>query len=245
MTARVTWSTARRVLRQLRRDPRSIAMLLLVPVLLLSLLRGVFDGRPEAFDSVGGPVLALFPFTMMFLLTSVAMLRERTTGTLERLLATPLGRGDLLTGYALAFGGVAIVQSLIASAFALGLLGLDVAGSVVLVVVLAVASALLGMAIGLLLSAFARTEFQTVQFLPAVVLPQVLLCGLFAPRDAMIAPLEWLSDVFPLTYAVQGMQRVARSGDVTGDLLLDLAVVTGCALLALVLGSLTLRRRTA
>jgi ABC-2 type transport system permease protein len=182
---------------------------------------------------------------MMFLLTSVAMLRERTTGTLERLLATPLGRGDLLTGYALAFGGVAVVQSLIASAFALGLLGLDVAGSVGLVVVLAVASALLGMAIGLLLSAFARTEFQAVQFLPAVVLPQVLLCGLFAPRDAMIAPLEWLSDAFPLTYAVQGMQRVARSGDVTGDLLLDLGVVTGCAILALVLGSLTLRRRTA
>jgi hypothetical protein len=123
MTARATLSTARRVLRQLRRDPRSIAMLLLVPVLLLSLLRGVFDGRPQAFDAAGGPVLALFPFTMMFLLTSVAMLRERTTGTLERLLATPLGRGDLLAGYALAFGGVAVVQSLFASAFALGLLG--------------------------------------------------------------------------------------------------------------------------
>ncbi len=245
MTARATLSTARRVLLQLRRDPRTVAMLLLVPVLLLSLLRGIFDGRPEAFDSTGGPLLALFPFTTMFLVTSVAMLRERTTGTLERLLATPLGRGDLLAGYALAFGGVAVVQTLIASALALGALGLDVAGSAVLVVVLATTSALLGMALGLLLSAFAQTEFQAVQFLPAVVLPQVLLCGLFAPRESMIAPLRWLSDAFPLTYAVDGMQRVARSGEVTGGLLADLAVVSGCAILALVLGSLTLRRRTA
>ena len=244
MTARATLSTARRVLRQLRRDPRSIAMLLLVPVLLLGLLLGVVDGRPQAFDSAGGPVLALFPFTMMFLLTSVAMLRERTTGTLERLLATPLGRGDLLAGYALAFGGVAVLQSLVASAFALGLLGLDVAGSAVLVVVLAVASALLGMALGLLLSAFARTEFQAVQFLPAVVLPQVLLCGLFAPREAMIAPLRWLSDVFPLTYAVDGMQRVVATSEVTGALVTDLAVVVGCVVAFLALGAVTLPRRS-
>ena len=181
----------------------------------------------------------------MFLVTSVAMLRERTTGTLERLLTTPLGRGDLLAGYALAFGGVAVVQTLVASALALGPLGLDVAGSAALVVLLAVLDALLGMALGLLLSAFARSEFQAVQFLPAVVLPQVLLCGLFAPRDGMIAPLRWLSDAFPLTYAVDGMQRVAASADVTGALVVDLAVVAGCAILALVLGSLTLRRRTA
>ena len=238
MSRRATLATARRVLEQLRGDHRTVALLLVVPVLLLTLLRYVFDAAPEVFDAVGGPLLALFPFTTMFLVTSVAMLRERTTGTLERLLATPLGRGDLLAGYALAFGGVAVVQTLIASALALGPLGLDVAGSAVLVVVLAVASALLGMALGLLLSAFAQTEFQAVQFLPAVVLPQVLLCGLFAP-------LRWLSDAFPLTYAVDGMQLVARSGEVTGGLLADLAVVSGGAILALVLGSLTLRRRTA
>jgi ABC-2 type transport system permease protein len=220
-------------------------MLLGVPVVLLSLLRGIFDGRPQAFDGVGGPLLALFPFTTMFLVTSVAMLRERSTGTLERLLTTPLGRGDLLAGYALAFGAVAVVQTLLASGLALGLLGLDVAGSPALVVVLAVANALLGMALGLLLSAFAASEFQAVQFLPAVVLPQVLLCGLFVPREAMIAPLRWLSEAFPLTYAVDGMQRVTASSELTRGLVTDLVVVAGCAILALVLGSLTLRRRTA
>ena len=148
---------------------------------LLTLLRFVYADAPQVFDRVGGPLLALFPFVTMFLVTSVAMLSERSTGTLERLLAMPLGKGDLLGGYALAFGSVAVVQTLLASALCLGPLGLDVAGAPGLVVLLAVLDALLGTALGLLLSAFARTEFQAVQFLPAVVLPQLLLCGLFAP----------------------------------------------------------------
>jgi ABC-2 type transport system permease protein len=244
MTARATLATARRVLAQLRGDRRTIALLLVVPVVLLTLLRYVFADQPAAFDRIGGPLLALFPFTTMFLVTSVAMLRERTSGTLERLLSMPVGKGDLLTGYALAFGLVAVVQTSLASALALGPLGLDVAGSVALVVLFAVLDALLGTAMGLLLSAFARTEFQAVQFLPAVVLPQVLLCGLFAPRETMAAPLRWLSDAFPLTYAVDGMQRVAASSDVTSRLLLDLGVVAGCVVLFVGLGAATLPRRS-
>lgn len=244
MSARATLATARRVLLQLRSDHRTIALLMVVPVLLLTLLRYVFDGSPGTFDKVGGPLLALFPFTTMFLVTSVAMLRERTSGTLERLLSTPMGKGDLLTGYALAFGLVAIVQTSVAAAVALGPLGLDVQGSAGLVVLLAVLDALLGTALGLLLSAFARTEFQAVQFLPAVVFPQVLLCGLFAPREAMAEPLQWLSDAFPLTYAVEGMQLVAASPDVTGELLTDLGIVAACVLVFVALGAVTLPRRS-
>jgi len=245
VTARRTLATARRVLLQLRGDHRTVAMLLVVPVLLLVLLRYVFDDQPQVFDRIGGPLLALFPFTTMFLVTSVAMLRERTSGTLERLLSMPVGKGDLLTGYALAFGLVAVVQTTLAAAVALGPLGLDVAGSAWLLVLLAVLDALLGTSLGLLLSAFARTEFQAVQFLPAVVLPQLLLCGLFAPREAMAAPLRWLSEVFPLTYAVEGMQQVTASADVTGTLLLDLGVVAGCVVLFVALGAATLPRRSA
>ena len=219
-------------------------MLLVVPVVLLTLLRYVFDDATGAFDRVGGPLLALFPFISLFVVTSVAMLRERSSGTLERLLAMPLGKADLLGGYALAFGLVAVVQTLLASAVALGPLGLDVAGSPAMVVLLAVLNALLGTALGLLLSAFARNEFQAVQFLPAAVLPQLLLCGLFAPRETMAAPLRWLSDVLPLTYAVDGMQEVAASAQVTGDLALDLAVVIGCIAAALAIGAATLPRRT-
>ena len=244
MSARLTLATAARVLAQLRGDHRTVALLLVVPVVLLTLLRYVLGDTTGAFDRAGGPLLALFPFTSLFLVTSVAMLRERSSGTLERLLAMPVGKADLLGGYALAFGLVAVVQTVLASAVALGPLGLDVAGSPALLVVLAVLDALLGTALGLLLSAFARTEFQAVQFLPAAVLPQLLLCGLFAPRETMATPLRWLADVLPLTYAVDGMQEVARSATVTGDLVLDATVVAGCILAALVTGAATLPRRT-
>ncbi len=244
MSARATLATAGRVLAQLRRDHRTMALLLVVPVLLLTLLSYVYDGQPQVFDRIGGPLLALFPFTTMFLVTSVAMLRERSSGTLERLLTTPLGRGDLLVGYALAFGLVAVLQTALACGVALGLLGLDLAAGPALVVLLAVLDALLGMALGLFLSAFARTEFQAVQFLPAFVLPQLLLCGLFAARSEMAAPLRWLSDVLPLTYAVDGMQQLTRSAALTGHVVRDLAVVAGASVLCLVLGALTLQRRT-
>ena len=245
MTARATLATARRVLTQLRRDHRSLGLLLVVPVLLITLLRFVYDDQPMVFDRVGGPLLALFPFITMFLVTSVAMLRERSTGTLERLLTMPLGKGDLLCGYALAFGIVAVVQTSLACAVALLLLDLDLAASPSLVVLLAVLDALLGMALGLLLSAFARTEFQAVQFLPAFVLPQLLLCGLLADRDAMVAPLRWLSSVLPLTYAVDGMQELTASATATGAYVRDVVVVSACCVVALALGAVTLRRRSA
>jgi ABC-2 type transport system permease protein len=237
-----TLATAARVLRQLRRDHRTVALMLAVPCVLLTLLRYVYDDQPFVFDRVGGPLLALFPFVTMFLVTSVAMLRERTSGTLERLLTLPIHKGDVLVGYALAFGSVAVLQTLLASTLALGPLGLDLASSAGLVVLLAVLDALLGMALGLFLSAFARTEFQAVQFLPAFVLPQLLLCGLFADRDTMAWPLRWLSDVFPLTYAVDGMQRLS---DGSAGFTADALVVAGCSLVALALGAATLQRRSA
>ncbi|MFJ9520527.1 ABC transporter permease [Kitasatospora sp. NPDC101801] len=245
MNLRRTLATARRVLAQLRHDPRTLAMLLVVPCLLLTLLRYMFDGQPRVFDQVGGALLGIFPLLVMFLVTSVAMLRERTSGTLERLLTMPLGKLDLLLGYAIAFGLVALVQAALASALTLGLLGLDIQGPTWLVFAVAVGDGLLGMALGLLVSAFAETEFQAVQFLPAVILPQLLLCGLFVPRDAMAPVLRWVSDVLPLSYAVDAMDHLSTGPDVTGDLVRDLAVIGGCVLLALTLGAATLRRRTA
>ncbi|GHF20840.1 MULTISPECIES: ABC transporter permease [Streptomyces] len=240
-----TLATARRVLAQLRHDPRTIAMLLVVPCVLLALLRYMFDQQPQLFDRVGAALLGIFPLLVMFLVTSVAMLRERTTGTLERLLTMPLGRLDLLLGYALAFGAVALVQAVLASALTLGLLGLKVAGPAWLLFAVAVGDGLLGMALGLLVSAFAATEFQAVQFLPAVILPQLLLCGLFVPRANMAAVLRWISDVLPLSYAVDAMSRLTVATGVDALLVRDLAVIAGAALLALALGAATLRRRTA
>jgi len=244
VTPRIALGTTARVLRQLRRDPRTLALVFVVPPLLLVLFRYVFAGQKPTFDRIGGPLVGIFPFTSMFVVTSIAMLRERTTGTLERLMTLPLAKLDILAGYGLAFALVATVQASIAATVAFGLLGLDVAGPIWLVIALAVCNAVLGMALGLFASAFAATEFQAVQFLPAFVFPQLLLCGLLTPRDRMARPLELLSDVLPLTWAFDGLHRTATLGETGGAVARDAAIVIGLAVLALVLGATTLRRRT-
>src|SRR6185503_17857729 len=204
----------------------------------------VFEGDPQIFQRVGVPLVGIFPQVSMFLVTSTAMLRERTTGTLERLMTMPLAKLDLLLGYGLAFAVMATVQAVTVSVVAIGLLGLDVAGSTVLVVAFAVLNALLGMSMGLFLSAFASTEFQAVQFMPAFVLPQFLLCGLLVPRDALPRALELISDVLPLSYAVDAMSTLTAQVDATADVVRDVGVVGAFAVAAIALGSLTLRRRT-
>jgi ABC-2 type transport system permease protein len=244
MSLRLTTATAARVLRQLRHDPRTIALLLVVPCVLIGLLAWMLEATPM-FDAIGPALLGVFPFVVMFLVTSVTTLRERQSGTLERLLTTPMGKADLVGGYALAFGAVAVVQALLASAFAIYVCGLDVVGPAWLLVVVAVADAVLGTAVGLFVSAFAATEFQAVQFMPAVILPQFLLCGLIVPRDRLPGALEALSDVLPLSYAVDAMRTLATRVDATGAVFADVGVITAFTLAAVVLGAVTLRRRTA
>ncbi len=244
MNPRITLAVAARVLSQLRRDHRTLAMLLVLPTLLMTLLWWMFQDSPGGvFDRIGPGLLALFPFFIMFLVTSVTTLRERTSGTLERLLAMPMGKLDFLFGYALAFGLMAAAQSAIAVGVSVGLLGLDVSGPVWLLTVVAVADAVLGSALGLFVSAFAQTEFQAVQFMPAVVVPQMLLCGLLVPRDQLPGVLEAISDVLPLSYAVDAMQTLTTA-DGTGAAWADLGVIAGFAVAALALGAITLRRRT-
>jgi len=242
MTPRITTAVAGRVLTQIRRDHRTLALLLVLPCLLITLLWWMFEDTP-VFDQVGPALLAMFPFIVMFLVTSVTTLRERSGGTLVRLLAMPMGKLDFLVGYAPAFGAVAAVQAALAVGLSVGVLGLDVQGPVWLLLVVAVVDAVLGTALGLFVSAFARTEFQAVQFMPAVVIPQILLCGLFIPRDQLPQALEWVSNVLPLSYAVDAMQTLTETA-ATNDVWRDLAVVAAYAVAGLALGAATLRRRT-
>ena len=249
MSPRVTLAVTSRVLAQLRHDHRTAAMLLVLPALVLTLLWWMFDERGMGFDRLGPPLLALIPFIVMFLVTSVTTLRERSSGTLERLLAMPTGKLDFLGGYAIAFGAVAALQSLVAVGLCVWVLGLEVAGPVWVLSLVAVADAVLGSSLGLFVSAFARTEFQAVQFMPAIVIPQILLCGLFIPRDQMPTVLSAISDVLPLSYAVDAMQTVSTTtstsfGGVDPSVWPDLAVVVGFTVAALALGAATLRRRT-
>ncbi len=239
-----TLATSRRVLQQLAHDRRSIALLLLVPALLLTLFRYVYSADSRPFDRIGPQLLGIFPFVVMFLITSVTMVRERTSGTLERLLTTPLQRGELVAGYGLAFGVAGVAQAVVTAAVALGPLRMDVHHAAV-IGLFAILDALLGTGLGLLMSAFAVTEFQAVQFMPAVVLPQLLLCGLINPRSAMSTPLRWLSDVLPLSYATDGITSAAGRATLVEAVYTDGAVVLGCLLLAVALAGATLRRRTA
>ncbi|GAB3246967.1 ABC transporter permease [Kineosporia babensis] len=242
MSGARTWATARRVLQQLGHDRRTVALLVLFPSVLMVLLRYVLD-QPERFDRTGPALIGIFPFTIMFLVTSVVTLRERRDGTLERLMTMPLGRLDFLLGYALAFGLTALLQVGVVVLVTVAGLGLEVGGSVGLLVLVAALDALLGTALGLFTSAFARSEFQAVQFMPLVVMPQVFLCGLFVPREAMTPVLEAVSNVFPLSYAVEAVAAIAAGTD--QNLVRDLGIVAAAALLALGLGAVTLRRKTA
>ena len=250
MRPRILGAVAARVLTQLRRDHRTLAMLLVLPMLLMTLLWWMFENAGPFFDRVGPALLALFPFIIMFLVTSVTTLRERSSGTLERLLAMPTGKADLLGGYALAFGLVAAVQSVLAVGLCVWVLDLDLVGPAWMLTVVAVVDALLGTALGLFVSAFARTEFQAVQFMPALVIPQILLCGLFVPRPQLPGVLEVISDVLPLSYAVDAMSTVAATSSdafagVDPAVWTDLGVIAAFVVGALVLGAATLRRRTA
>jgi len=244
MTARILFAVAMRVLTQIRRDRRTAAMLLVLPCVLMTLLWWMFQDLPgDLFNRFGPALLAMFPFIVMFLVTSVTTLRERSSGTLERLLAMPMGKLDFLGGYAVAFGAAAAVQAALAVTLSVWLLGLEVAGPVALLGVVAIADAVLGTALGLLVSAFARTEFQAVQFMPLIVIPQILLCGLFVPRSSMPDVLHAISNVLPLSYATDAMQTLVSTSE-TADVWRDLGIVTAFAVAALGLGAATLRRRT-
>lgn len=244
MNPRLTLACAGRVLAQLRHDRRTIALVVVLPCVLLGLLAWIFTGT-AVFDRIGAQLLGVFPFVVMFLVTSVATLRERQSGTLERLMTLPVHRADVVVGYALAIGAAAVVQAVVASLFAHYVGGLDVRGPLWWLVVIAVSVALLGTTLGLAASSLARTEFQAVQLMPAIVLPQFLLCGLLVPRDDLPAVLSAVSDVLPLSYAVDALTEVAQAPEPWPGIGGELAVIAAFVVVALGLGAATLPRRTA
>ncbi len=243
MSLRLSWATATRVVTQIRHDPRTVALLLLVPSVLIGLMSWIFTDT-NLFDTVGPALLGLFPFIIMFLVTSITTLRERRSGTLERLMTLPIGKFDFILGYALAFGALAVAQSVIAVCFAVLACGLTVMGSVWLLVVVAVANAVLGTSLGLFASAFAASEFQVVQFMPAIVFPQILLGGIFVPRNRMPDALHAVSEWLPLSHSIEALQAVSRRADSSGDVMRELGVISLWIAAFVVLGSITLRRRT-
>lgn len=240
---KMTFATAGRILRQLSHDPRTIALIFVVPCVLMALFRWLYDGNIAIFNNIAPALLGIFPFMIMFIIASITTLRERTGGTMERLMASPIGKLDLILGYMIAFGLLAVIQALLASTLVLYGLGLEVSGPQWFLIVMALADALLGTALGLLVSAFAETEFQAVQFMPAFIIPQILIGGLLMPLSQMPEVLEFIAYCLPLTYAIDALNIVVANVDLTTEAWRDLIVVIGCVVLSILLGALTLRRR--
>ena len=243
MSIKKTFAIAGRVLRQLRHDPRTLVLLFVVPPILMTILKYVFQDQSKVFESLAPLYLGIFPMIMMFMVTSIVTLRERSSGTLDRLMTMPISKLDFVLGYAIAFCLLGFLQALITTAIILGPLGVTVLGGEIPTIIAAVLAAFLGTTLGLFTSAFARSEFQAVQFLPAFIFPQLLTCGLFIPRDQMADVLQWFANIMPLTYSVDAMKQVTLYSNWTSDLTADLITVGGFAIAALLLGSLTIRRR--
>jgi ABC-2 type transport system permease protein len=244
------FATTGRILRQLAGDHRSVAMILVVPSLVITLMYFMFQnaphrpGAPSPFNNACLIMLGLFPLIIMFLITSITMQRERVSGTLERILTTPLRRLDLLAAYGTAFSIAAAAQASLACVVAFWLLGFETAGNPMLVFAIAIINAVLGVGLGLLCSAFARTEFQAVQFMPVVIVPQLLLCGIIVPRALLPEWLQWISNALPASYALEALQQVGANADLTATAVRDIGIVVGFAVVALCLAAATLRRRT-
>ena len=225
-------------------------MILLVPVLVITLMYFMFEnaphhpGTPTPFNNACLIILGLFPLFIMFIITSITMQRERASGTLERILTTPLRRLDLLLGYGTAFSIAAAAQAVVATVVSFWFLGFTTAGSPVWVLVIAIVNAVLGVGLGLLCSAFARTEFQAVQFIPLVMVPQLLLAGIIVPRAVLPTWLEWVSNAMPASYALEALQQVSAHPELTYIAVRDIVVVLAFAIASLCLAAATLRRRT-
>jgi ABC-2 type transport system permease protein len=243
-------ATTGRILRQLAGDHRSVAMILVVPAAVITLMYFMFHdtphppGTPTPFNNACLVMLGVFPLIVMFLITSITMQRERVSGTLERILTTPLRRLDLLAAYGTAFSIAAAAQAAVACVVAFWFLGFETAGSPILVVLIAIINAVLGVGLGLLCSAFARTEFQAVQFMPVVIAPQLLLCGIIVPRELLPDWLQWISNALPASYALEALRQVGANADLTATAVRDIGIVIAFAVVALCLAAATLRRRT-
>jgi len=243
MSVTKTLATSRRVLSQLGHDRRTLALVFVIPPILLTILKYVFQDETTVFDHLAPMLLGIFPMIMMFLITSIVTLRERKSGTLDRLMTMPISKSDFIFGYAVAFCLIGFLQALITCGVLLGLLHVTVMGGTALTILATVLAAFLGTALGLFTSAFASSEFQAVQFMPAFILPQLLTCGLFIARGEMAKPLQWFADIVPLTYSVDAMKQVTLHAAWTASLTKDLVIVAGFAIAALILGSATIRRQ--
>ncbi len=239
-----TFTIAGRIIHQLIRDRRTMALIVVVPLVVITLI-GLSFPEGTVLDYIAPAMLATLALFFSFLLTGISFLRERSQGTMERLMASPVSRIDIVFGYLFGFFIFALTQTLIILLFTIYVLDVNYSGDLWQIFVFQIVVIIGSVNLGIFLSTFARNEFQMVQFIPLIIVPQMFLCGVIWPVEQMPDYLQWLSKVLPLTYAVDGLRDIMLAGKNLLDVWVELAVLIGFAVVISVVAALTIRRGAA
>lgn len=243
MLSRNSLHVADRVLRELRRDYRTILLFTASPTFVMVLCAGMMADHPAAFNRTGLLVLGLFPTAPAFLFTAFALQRDRYRGSLEYLLTTPVTRLDILVGYVLAFTVPALAQVGLTLSVTYGLLGLETRGSLWVVALMALMSCVLGVVMGMFSVNLAKNELHLTKILPAVALPHLMVAGLFRPYDEMVGWMQVIATFAPWRYATGAIAELEKNTSLTSTFWLNLGVTTGIVLLLSAASTLTVLRR--
>ena len=237
-----TLAIAGRIINQIVRDHRSLALIIVAPVVVMALVGFSFADQQDVLNRVAPALMAVFALFFTFMLTGVSFLRERAQGTLERLLTTPVGRTDILVGYLLGFLLFAALQSLAILLFTILALQIEYQGALWQIFVLLMVLTIVAVNLGIFISTFAHNEFQVVQFIPLVLAPQIFLSGVIIKVEELPGYFQVIPRVLPLRYAVDGLQGIMLKGETLGDVVLELAVLAGFAVVLMALAAATVRR---
>lgn len=242
MTIDRTLAISSRIVLQMSHDHRSIALVIVAPVMVMALVGFSFSDQEEMLNRIAPALIGTFALFFTFILTGVSFLRERTQGTLERLLLTPVGRGDILFGYLLGFIPFAVLQSTVILVFTVLVLPIHYQGALWQAAVVLLVLVVVAVNLGIFVSTFAKNEFQVVQFIPLVLAPQIFLSGIILPTDQMPSYFQAVARVIPLRYGVDGLQGIMLEGGDISDIAGEIVVLCVFAVGLLLLAGLTLRR---
>jgi len=239
-----TLTIASRIINQMVRDRRTMFLIVVVPLVVMTLI-GLSFPESTVLDYIAPALLATLALFFGFLLTGISFLRERSQGTMERLMASPVSRVDIVVGYLFGFFIFALLQTLVVLLFTIYVLDVRYSGDLWQIFVFQTVVIIGAVNLGIFISTFARNEFQMVQFIPLIIFPQIFLCGVIWPVEQMPDYLQWLAAILPLTYAVDGLRDIMLAGQNLLDVGFELSVLIGFAVLTSILAALTLRRGSA
>jgi ABC-2 type transport system permease protein len=232
---------ARRSMIQLARDRRTIALIIIAPLIIASLI-GVSIPDKKILDSILPAILAMLILFFGFLLSGISFLRERSQGTRERLMAAPVSRLDIVGGYLLGFLVFAMIQTLILFFYTVYVLKVDFNGDLWQIIIFQILIGILAVCLGIFISTFAKNEFQMVQFIPLIIVPQVFVCGLLYPVSQMPEYLQWIAKFLPLTYGVDGIRALMLNGQGLTSIGKEVGVLAAYAVVLMILAGTSLRR---